>query len=74
MERGPPRNRYPPGARNTRFRDSNSLCHREFSRRDPGRHELAVAPGYGHLDPIIGRNAHLDVFPTVVDFFKRQAG
>jgi hypothetical protein len=65
---------YLTGDRNNVFRDSNILCHREFSRRDPGRHELAVAPGYGHLDTIIGRNAHLDVFPTVVDFFKRQAG
>jgi len=28
----------------------------------PGRHQLAVIPGYGHADVIIGKNAAQDVF------------
>ena len=48
--------------------------HRLLNQRVPGRHELAVVPGYGHIDPIIGRNAHLDVFPVMADFLKRKRG
>jgi hypothetical protein len=40
----------------------------------PGRHELAVLDGYGHVDPFIGKNAHMDVFPQIVDFLKRNGG
>lgn len=60
------------GDRNNVFTDSNIVCHRILNRRVPGRHELEVVDGYGHIDPIIGRNAHLDVFPRMVDFLKRH--
>ncbi|RFS82617.1 alpha/beta fold hydrolase [Actinomadura spongiicola] len=55
------------------FTDSNIHMHRLLERVAPGRHELAVLPGYGHLDPLIGKNAHLDVFPHIVDFLKRHS-
>ncbi|WP_225828330.1 alpha/beta hydrolase [Streptomyces naphthomycinicus] len=60
------------GDRNHVFGDSNVICHRELSRHTPDRHELAVLPGYGHLDPIIGKDADRDVFPTVLDFLRRR--
>jgi pimeloyl-ACP methyl ester carboxylesterase len=62
------------GDRNHVFADSNIVCHRLLNRRVPGRHELDILDGYGHADPIMGRNAHLDVFPRIVDFLKRNGG
>lgn len=61
------------GDRNRVFTDSNIRMHRLLERAAPGRHELAVLPGYGHIDPIIGKDAHVDVFPKIADFLKRQA-
>ncbi|WP_067825710.1 alpha/beta hydrolase [Actinomadura kijaniata] len=60
--------------RNKVFTDSNNHLFRLLEKRRPGRQELAVLPGYGHLDPLIGKNAHLDVFPKIVDFLKRHGG
>jgi hypothetical protein len=57
------------GTRNGFWLDSNKLCHEVLSTRYP---ELDVryteVPGYGHVDPIIGRSAALDVFGHIVDF------
>ncbi|MFD0312772.1 alpha/beta fold hydrolase [Streptomyces flavalbus] len=63
------------GDRNHVFGDSAVHCHRELTRRaqDPTRYELFVAPGYGYLDALIGKDAHREVFPTVLDFLKRRA-
>jgi pimeloyl-ACP methyl ester carboxylesterase len=63
------------GDRNRVFGDSNVRCHQEVTRRSPhpDRYELYVAPGYGFLDPIIGKKAHVDVFPHILDFLKRKA-
>ncbi|MFG2000769.1 alpha/beta fold hydrolase [Spirillospora sp. NPDC048911] len=58
--------------RNKVFTDSNNHFHRLLEKAAPGRHELAVLPGYGHLDPLIGKNSHIDVFPRIVDFIKRH--
>ncbi|WP_433337250.1 alpha/beta fold hydrolase [Spirillospora sp. CA-294931] len=60
--------------RNRVFTDSNIVFHRILEKAAPGRHELAALPGYGHLDPLIGKNAHVDVFPRIVDFLKRHSG
>jgi pimeloyl-ACP methyl ester carboxylesterase len=60
--------------RNKVFTDSNIVFHRMLEKAAPGRHELAVLPGYGHLDPLIGKNSHVDVFPRIVDFLKRHSG
>ncbi|MBW8485638.1 alpha/beta hydrolase [Actinomadura parmotrematis] len=56
------------------FTDSNIYLHGILERAAPGRHELRTLPGYGHLDPLIGKDAHLDVFPHIVDFLKRHGG
>ncbi len=61
------------GDRNRVFTDSNIVCHRKLSKTMPGPCELEVVPGYGHLDTIIGKSAHLDVFPRIAEFLKRQA-
>ncbi|WP_283139570.1 alpha/beta fold hydrolase [Rhizohabitans arisaemae] len=61
------------GDHNDVFADSNVVCHRILSQVVPGIHELQIIPGYGHIDPFIGKNAYLDVFPQIVDFLKRQA-
>lgn len=60
------------GEHNHVFGESNVVCHRELSRDKPEQYEVAVLPGYGHLDPIIGKNAHRDVFPLISDFIKRR--
>lgn len=61
------------GDRNRVFPEANATCHRLLDERAPGRHEFKVIPGYGHVDTIIGRNAHVDVFPAILDFLKRRA-
>ncbi|TNY37066.1 alpha/beta fold hydrolase [Thermomonospora catenispora] len=61
------------GDRNRVFGDSNLVCHARLQLAAPGRDELQVLPGYGHMDPFLGKEAHVDVFPTMVDFIKRKA-
>jgi pimeloyl-ACP methyl ester carboxylesterase len=61
------------GDRNRVFTDSNIVCHKVLSKLAPGRSELEILPGYGHLDPIVGKDAHQDVFPRIHQFLKRQA-
>ncbi|MBP2473618.1 cholesterol oxidase [Crossiella equi] len=62
------------GDTNNCFGDSNEVCYRKLEKMTPGRHEFRILPGYGHLDPFIGENAAMDVFPHLLDFLKRQAG
>jgi len=61
------------GDHNRVFTDSNIVCHRRLTKIMSGRCELEILPGYGHLDPIVGKDAHLDVFPRIGEFLKRQA-
>ena len=61
------------GDRNRVFTDSNIVCHQVLSKVMPGPCELEILPGYGHLDPLVGKNSHLDVFPKIDQFLKRQA-
>jgi cholesterol oxidase len=61
------------GDHNRVFADSNIACHRLLSKIAPGRTELEILPGYGHVDPIVGQHAHTDVFPRIGEFLKRQA-
>ncbi|MFD4633601.1 alpha/beta fold hydrolase [Streptomyces sp. NPDC058284] len=62
------------GAHNKVFGDANVACHRVLSRHAPDLYELAVLPGYGYIDPLLGKDAHRDVFPVMLDFLKRRAG
>src|SRR5918999_795421 len=59
------------GDRNRVFPDANVVCHKILEEIVPGLHEFEMMPGYGHIDPFIGKDAHLDVFPKIVDFLKR---
>jgi cholesterol oxidase len=61
------------GDRNRVFTDSNIVCHQVLSGIALCRPELEILPGYGHVDPIVGKDAHLDVFPRIRQFLKRQA-
>jgi pimeloyl-ACP methyl ester carboxylesterase len=61
------------GDRNRVFADSNIVCHEMLAKLAPGRHQLEILRGYGHQDPFAGKNAHLDVYPQMVDFLKKWA-
>lgn len=61
------------GQDNALFFDSNIRCRERLERIVPGRHELAVIPGYGHADVIIGKHSALDVFPRFIDFLHQHA-
>ncbi|WP_285492767.1 alpha/beta fold hydrolase [Actinomadura sp. NBRC 104425] len=61
------------GSDNRVFTDSNIVCHRVLSRRAPGRHSLKVLPRYSHVDPIVGRNAHADVFPAILEHLRKHS-
>lgn len=62
------------GGQNALFGDSNVLCHQRLEQVAPGRHELALIPGYGHADIFIGQRAATDVFPRVLSFLTRHLG
>lgn len=62
------------GQDNALFLDANVDCHRRLEALVPGRHSLAVIPGYGHADVIIGKHAASDVFPRFIDWLRRHAG
>lgn len=54
------------GERNRCFAaESQRRTYRFFERHAPGRHELHVFPGYGHLDIFMGKDAARDVFPVI---------
>jgi lysosomal acid lipase/cholesteryl ester hydrolase len=61
------------GESNRVFADSNIVGHRTLDALAPGRHELEVYPGYGHQDVFMGKDVALDIFPTMLDFLKRNA-
>jgi len=61
------------GDHNHVFTDSNIVCHEVLSKASPGLHELAILPGYGHVDPFIGKNAHRDVFPRILDHLRKHS-
>jgi pimeloyl-ACP methyl ester carboxylesterase len=61
------------GANNHVFTDSNIVCHEVMSKANPGLHDLAVIPGYGHVDPFIGKDAHRDVFPHILSHLRKHS-
>jgi pimeloyl-ACP methyl ester carboxylesterase len=61
------------GDQNHVFPQANAVCHQTLDALTPGLHELEIFPGYGHFDTLTGKNVHIDVFPKVVDFLKRNA-
>ncbi|ROO89304.1 alpha/beta hydrolase family protein [Actinocorallia herbida] len=61
------------GTANHVFTDSNIVTHAALEQAAPGRHELELLPGYGHVDPFVGKKAHEDVFPRIVEFLRKKA-
>lgn len=61
------------GEANRVFTDSNVYCHQMLERLVPGRHRLHVFPKYGHQDVFMGKNNHLDIFPTLVAYLNEHA-
>jgi cholesterol oxidase len=55
------------GERNYIFRPEGSLRTLRWlqAANDPALYDRVVLPGYAHLDALIGRDAHVDVFPVV---------
>jgi cholesterol oxidase len=62
------------GRNNRVFADSNIVCHEFLNAARPGRHELHIFEGYGHQDPFMGKNNHLDIFPRLVEWLKQNRG
>ncbi|MCL2393667.1 MAG: alpha/beta hydrolase [Acidimicrobiaceae bacterium] len=58
------------GSDNEVFTDSNIVCWERLNRLAPGRHELAVFPGYGHQDPFMGERVDRDIFPRLLEFIE----
>ena len=56
------------GESNRVFTDSNIVCHKRLEEIVPGRHQLHIFEGYGHQDPFMGKNNHLDIFPRLYQF------
>jgi lysosomal acid lipase/cholesteryl ester hydrolase len=61
------------GADNHVFTDSNVVCFEKLEAMAPGRHQLAIIPGYGHQDVFMGKSVAEDVFPTFLAFLTAQA-
>jgi cholesterol oxidase len=61
------------GERNYIFRPEGSLRTLRWLQEanDPALYERVVLPGYAHLDALIGRDAHVDVFPVVSSHLDR---
>ncbi len=60
------------GKTNRVFTDSNILCFNRLDEVNHGLHELHVFPGYGHQDPFMGKNVHVDIFPRFLEFLQKQ--
>jgi len=62
--------RFLHGSKNAVFagRTSERSCRLLNEVHGPGAADLVWLDGYGHLDPLIGRNAHAEVFPKIADF------
>jgi cholesterol oxidase len=42
------------------------------SHHGPGLHRRVELPGYAHLDDLLGRRAHQDVFPHILSFLNEH--
>jgi cholesterol oxidase len=62
------------GQENRVFADSNLQAHARLEKLVPGRHQLAVFPGYGHQDVFMGKNVANDIFPRMLAFLDAHRG
>ncbi|MBB5916608.1 cholesterol oxidase [Nocardia transvalensis] len=58
---------------NRTFPGSNPIWFRRLEELRPGLQELETIVGYGHMDSLAGRYAHVDVYPRIADFLKRMS-
>jgi cholesterol oxidase len=66
--------RFIHGRRNEVFAPATTRRSLRLLRRVHGESEMrdrVVIPGYGHLDPIVGENAYVDVYPRISEFLAR---
>ena len=62
------------GRENRVFTDSNIVNYEMLNAARPGLHELAIFDGYGHQDPFMGKNNHVDIFPRLVSWLEQHSG
>ncbi len=62
------------GNKNRVFTDSNVLAYKRLQQIVPGRHQLAIFPGYGHQDVFMGKTVHVDIFPRLLKFLNEHRG
>ncbi|MEX0874152.1 MAG: GMC family oxidoreductase N-terminal domain-containing protein [Actinomycetota bacterium] len=43
------------------------------SMNDPGLYKRELLPGYAHLDTFLGKNAHIEVYPKILDHLEETA-
>jgi cholesterol oxidase len=60
------------GERNFVFTDSNLVTFDRLEKICPGRHEKHVFPNYGHQDPFMGKNVHVEIFPRLLEFIEKH--
>jgi cholesterol oxidase len=61
------------GDHNKVFMDSNVTTYETLRKLQPeDRNALRILPGYGHQDPFMGRNVHVDVFPHLVEWIEKH--
>ncbi|MDB4889902.1 MAG: AB-hydrolase associated lipase region [Gemmatimonadetes bacterium] len=59
------------GKHNRVFADSNIHCYERLRNMGCDWHELHVFPGYGHQDPFMGKNVHIDIFPRLLQHLRK---
>lgn len=61
------------GDHNKVFKDSNVVTYETVRKLQPeDRNALRILPGYGHQDPFMGKNNHVDVFPHLVEWIEKH--
>jgi cholesterol oxidase len=61
------------GDHNKVFMNSNIVAYETLRKLQPeDRNALRILPGYGHQDPFMGKNNHLDVFPHLVEWIEKH--
>lgn len=60
------------GRHNHVFTDSNIVCYERLNTITPGLHELKVYETYGHQDVFMGKDVATDIFPSIVEFFRKH--
>jgi triacylglycerol lipase/cholesterol oxidase len=59
------------GDHNRVFLDSNKIAFDTLAKLNPNhRNRFELLKGYGHQDPFMGKNSHVDVFPKFVEFIE----